>query len=159
MLHTDCHTIYVLVHVCISLTTACVREAAMEGRKRRLYDITFKLDAVKCAETSSKKAAARPFHVDQKGFVNGASKMKGAWVCGEERRIKAKAAGWRRMKTFGLRHGGRAVGMGDGCALLNLRTSHRMISDKPKEMAYSTDFCASTGWLQHFMARKNLSLR
>ena len=70
---------YTCVHVfCDEVTIEVTIEVTMAKKRKKLYDISFKLKAVESKEKKSKEAAAREFGVDAKSMqlINAGHRLK-----------------------------------------------------------------------------------
>ncbi|CAJ1086716.1 transcriptional regulator Kaiso isoform X1 [Xyrichtys novacula] len=134
-------------------------------RKKRGFDLTFKLAVVKYAEQHSGEGAARQFHMDLNS-IREWKKQK------SEMTFQADSDG----KCARLSGGGRKKVSEEleakPCQWIhhmrgwNLRVSRKMIRVKAKEMYAVADdkrdggaFEASVSWLFRFLRRNNFSLR
>ena len=124
----------------------------MEHRKRKSYDLSFKLKAIESAEKISKESAAREFKVDPRRIRE--------W-CYQDKIVAMKKQ--KKSKRRRLDGGGRkAMDEHMEEALLswiqdlrarNLPVARKMSRLKAKELTSADDFRASFGWLQCFMKR------
>ena len=141
------------------ITGSLVHVLEKNMSKRKCYDVSFKLEAIDCADKTSKQAAARKFGVDAKRLR--------VWCSQREELVALKKNGKSKKKR--LTGAGRKTLDPDMEEALfswiielrgrNLRVSRSMIRVKARELSAVVGFKASRGWLFRFMKRNGLSLR
>ena len=139
----------------MEVTIKVTIKVTMAQKRKKSYDISFKLKAVESAEKKSKEVAAREFGVDAKRFWK--------WCSQQDQLVAMKQSN--KSKRSRLAGGGRKVTDKDmEEALLswiqdlhscNLQVSHKMIRAQAKELTTTTNFTVSRGWLERFMKRKD----